>query len=44
MYFTATDPDGYACTGHVTSCVPHDQGGRAACVDDGPRFDSLVCR
>jgi hypothetical protein len=41
--FTATDPDGYACTGAVTTCVPHDQGGRSVCVDDGPRYDSLVC-
>ena len=42
LAFTATDPDGYSCSGVVTSCVPHDQGGHA-CVDEGPRYDSLVC-
>lgn len=41
--FTATDPDGYSCTGHVTSCVPHDQGQGQACVDQGPLYDSLTC-
>ncbi len=41
--FTATDPDGYACTGSVLSCVPHDQGQRSTCVDEGPLYDSLVC-
>jgi len=41
--FTATDPDGHACSGEVTSCVPHDQGAGAACVDQGPRYDSLTC-
>jgi hypothetical protein len=41
--FTATDPDGYSCTGAVRSCVPHDQGNRSTCLDEGPRYDSLVC-
>ncbi|MFY0568683.1 hypothetical protein ACN28E_33355 [Archangium lansingense] len=41
--FTATDPDGYSCSGVVTTCVPHDQGGQAMCVDEGPLYDSLVC-
>jgi hypothetical protein len=40
--FTATDPDGYACTGTVRTCVPF-QGNRAICIDEGPRYDSLVC-
>ncbi len=44
VYFTATDPDGYQCTGEIGSCVPHDQGGRSECVDDGALYDSLVCR
>ncbi len=42
--FTATDPDGNACTGHVTSCVPPDQGQGATCVDQGPIHDSLTCQ
>jgi len=41
--FTATDPDGHACSGVVTSCVPHDQGQGATCVDQGPLYNSLVC-
>lgn len=41
--FTATDPDGYTCTGRVTSCVPHDQGQGSTCVDQGPLYDSLTC-
>ena len=41
--FTATDPEGNACHGSVTSCVPHDQGKRSACVDQGPVYSALVC-
>jgi hypothetical protein len=41
--FTATDPDGFACTGAVSTCVPHDQGRRRQCIDEGPLHDSLVC-
>jgi hypothetical protein len=41
--FTATDPDGYTCSGEVTSCVPHDQGGGSSCVDQGALYDSRVC-
>lgn len=41
--FTALDPEGNACHGTVTSCVPHDQGQRSTCVDQGPQYDSLVC-
>lgn len=39
LTFTATDPQGAACTGTVTVCVPHDQR-RRTCGDGGPRFDS----
>ncbi len=40
--FTATDPDGHACTGTATWCVP--AGGRhAVCGDAGPRFDATAC-
>ncbi len=31
-----------SCQGTVTVCVPHDQGQGAACVDQGPLFDSTV--
>lgn len=41
--FTATDPAGHSCTGSVTTCAPHDQGRRSTCIDQGPRYDSLVC-
>ena len=40
--FSATDPSGAFCTGVVTVCVPHDQGGRSSCVNDGPLYDSTV--
>jgi hypothetical protein len=39
--FTASDGRGGVCTGSVTTCVPHDQGKGAACVDEGPLYDSL---
>lgn len=41
--FTASDGRGGTCTGAVTTCVPHDQRPRDACVDEGPQFDSTVC-
>lgn len=41
--FTATDPDGYSCSGTVSTCVPHDQGGRSACIDQGALYNSLMC-
>jgi hypothetical protein len=43
--YTATDPDGNACSGTVQVCVPHDRGRRGGdrCGDGGPRYDSLVC-
>lgn len=34
LTFTATDPQGAACTGRVTVCVPHDARKRS-CVDGG---------
>jgi VCBS repeat-containing protein len=40
--FSAADTSGASCTGIVTVCVPHDQGGRSSCVDDGPQYDSTV--
>lgn len=43
LSFTATDPDGYSCSGLVTSCVPHDMGHDTLCGDQGPLYDSLVC-
>lgn len=43
LSFTATDPDGLSCSGVVTTCVPHDQGQGATCVDQGPLYDSLSC-
>jgi hypothetical protein len=41
--FTALDPEGNACRGSVTSCVPHDMGQGRTCIDQGPAYDSLVC-
>jgi hypothetical protein len=38
--FTATDGKGGTCAGEVLVCVPHDQGGRSACIDGGPLYDS----
>ena len=43
LAFTATDPDGHRCSGAVTTCVPHDQGGHSTCLDEGPLYNSLVC-
>jgi len=39
--FTATS-GGRSCQGSVQVCVPHDQGQGAACVDQGPLFDSTA--
>lgn len=41
--FTATGGAGETCSGTVRTCVPHDQGQGAGCVDGGPLFDSTVC-
>lgn len=40
--FTARDASGAACSGTVKVCVPHDQGQRSTCIDDGPKFDSFA--
>jgi hypothetical protein len=41
--YTATNAGGYYCSGTVITCVPHDQGAHSQCVDEGPKYDSLVC-
>jgi hypothetical protein len=41
--FSAMDDAGGECSGAVTVCVPHDQGGSEACIDQGPLFDSTGC-
>lgn len=38
--FTAEDNRGGKCEGVVKVCVPHDQGHRKNCIDDGPKYDS----
>jgi hypothetical protein len=43
LRFTATDPAGGSCQGEVAVCVPHDQGGKPQCIDQGPLFDSTAC-
>ena len=40
--FTASDALGASCSGEVRVGVPHDQGGRAAPVDGGALYNSLV--
>ncbi|MGE0826880.1 MAG: DUF4215 domain-containing protein [Candidatus Binatia bacterium] len=40
--FTADDGRGGSCAGEVLVCVPHDQGGRPACIDEGPLYNSLL--
>lgn len=41
IFFTATDGKGGSCTGSVKVCVPRDKN--TSCVDDGPKFDSILC-
>lgn len=41
LAFTAT-AGARSCQGSVQVCVPHDQGQGAACVDQGPLFDSTA--
>jgi VCBS repeat-containing protein len=38
--FTVTDSSGLSCSGEVTVGVPHDMGGHATPIDDGPIYDS----
>lgn len=40
--FTADDGVGGSCTGEVLVCVPHDQGGKPTCIDEGPLYNSLL--
>jgi hypothetical protein len=40
--YTATDVAGASCTGVITAGVPHDQGGKATPIGDGPLHDSTV--
>jgi hypothetical protein len=42
--FTADDGNGGTCTGKVKVCVPHNQGKKKTCVDQGSLFDSTVCQ
>jgi archaellum component FlaG (FlaF/FlaG flagellin family) len=42
IFFTATDGNGGSCQGSVKVSVPHNRGDNA--VDNGPTFDSTVCR
>src|SRR5262249_35619141 len=43
LYFTATDSAGRSGSGHVTVCVPHDQGSRGQCSDTGASYDATGC-
>lgn len=36
--FTASDPQEATCSGYVTVCVPHNQGG--VCIDSGQDYDA----
>lgn len=40
--YTASDGRGGACDGSVAVCVPHDQGNRSVCIDDGQRYNSIT--
>jgi hypothetical protein len=40
LSFTASDGQGGSCTGTVTVCVPHDQGGGRTCGDGGALYSS----
>jgi hypothetical protein len=41
--FKATDCNGNSCTGTTTVCVPHNDGKKNTCVDEGALFDSTMC-
>jgi hypothetical protein len=41
IFFTATDPYGYTCTGEVAVVAPHDNSGKPS-VDGGPIYDSTA--
>ncbi|MBF8297257.1 MAG: hypothetical protein HW389_3802, partial [Bacteroidetes bacterium] len=40
--YSASDGRGGTCTGSVAVCVPHDQGGRSVCIDDGQKYNSVT--
>lgn len=40
--YTASDGRGGTCDGSVAVCVPHDQGNRSVCIDDGQRYNSIT--
>ncbi len=40
--FTASDGQGGECTGEVSVCVPHDQGGGRDCIDDGQIYEASL--
>jgi hypothetical protein len=40
--FTLSDGRGGECRGNVSVCVPHDQGNRSVCIDDGQRYNSIT--
>jgi hypothetical protein len=40
--YSASDDRGGTCTGSVAVCVPHDQGGRSVCIDDGQKYNSVT--
>ncbi|MBI3111673.1 MAG: HYR domain-containing protein [Ignavibacteriales bacterium] len=40
--YSASDGRGGECTGSVAVCVPHDQGGRSVCIDDGQKYNSVT--
>ncbi|MDJ0765720.1 MAG: hypothetical protein QNJ97_22240 [Myxococcota bacterium] len=42
VLFSAQDTGGAECSGSVTICVPHDQGGGNDCIDDGQRYDATA--
>jgi hypothetical protein len=39
--YTASDGRGGSCEGSVAVCVPHDQGNKSICIDDGQNYNSL---
>ena len=44
IHFEATSNDsGHTAAGSVTVCVPHDQGHKVQCTDDGQLYDVTVC-
>lgn len=42
IHFEASDGKGGVCRGMVRTCVPHDQGKKEQCIDDGQRYNSVT--